>query len=171
MRGEDSSDPDKATYYSETPPRAWGRQTLLASEHELNRNTPTCVGKTAASESRMVLERKHPHVRGEDLHQGRLSVRKVETPPRAWGRRSRCLYGIPWIRNTPTCVGKTIKKAKVKAHDEKHPHVRGEDQRSKNGAGARKETPPRAWGRRPPTTLCKEQDRNTPTCVGKTYLP
>lgn len=52
--------------------------------------------------------------------------------------------------------------------DKKHPHVRGEDPRQYTIIGRDLETPPRAWGRRPPTTLCKEQDRNTPTCVGKT---
>ena len=50
---------------------------------------------------------KHPHVRGEDLQRVIQRVRRMETPPRAWGRL----------------------EAMKKEMDEmrKHPHVRGED--------------------------------------------
>ncbi len=53
-------------------------------------------------------------------------------------------------------------------YNEKHPHLRGEDNTGDFNGTAHLETPPPAWGR-----LIQEQDetgawRNTPTCVGKT---
>ena len=51
--------------------------------------------------------KKHPHVRGEDTGVPASHAAKLETPPRAWGRRLSCMC-LSWlIRNTPTCVGKT----------------------------------------------------------------
>ncbi len=51
---------------------------------------------------------------------------------------------------------------------EKHPHVRGEDPADQRGALATRETPPRAWGRRFRRKGAHINNRNTPTCVGKT---
>ena len=51
----------------------------------------------------------------------------------------------------------------------KHPHGRGEDTVSARRARARKETPPRAWGRRGVARCGRAVIRNTPTGVGKTH--
>tara|TARA_R110001583_G_scaffold60475_1_gene179635 strand:+ start:1668 stop:1910 length:243 start_codon:yes stop_codon:yes gene_type:complete len=51
----------------ETPPRAWGRREFFPAIEMLNRNTPTCVGKTRYPELPLDLIWKHPHVRGEDI--------------------------------------------------------------------------------------------------------
>ena len=50
----------------------------------------------------------------------------------------------------------------------KHPHVRGEDSSHFFPLAPTIETPPRAWGRPPPTPCRFATTRNTPTCVGKT---
>ena len=52
--------------------------------------------------------------------------------------------------------------------DGKHPHVRGEDTTYQQVQVADQETPPRAWGRLYGNPGTSEQQRNTPTCVGKT---
>ena len=112
-----------------------------------------------------------------------------ETPPRAWGRRVKSRVYVVVGGNTPTCVGKTgLKLLRVPARW-KHPHVRGEDQRTfyrhrflilkhphvrgedflpnvPHGVGV--ETPPRAWGRQRGEGCPSLNWRNTPTCVGKT---
>ena len=49
------------------------------------------------------------------------------------------------------------------------PHVRGEDNAKTGQARPERETPPRAWGRLFPFFPFGPYDRNTPTCVGKTY--
>ena len=71
------------------------------------RNTPTCVGKTRRAVASLPCIQKHPHVRGEDLCHCPVKASGVETPPRAWGRRSISINGTTYIGNTPTCVGKT----------------------------------------------------------------
>ena len=50
---------------------------------------------------------KHPHERGEDGGVVTLQDYSMETPPRAWGRRSSRLEVQGRQGNTPTSVGKT----------------------------------------------------------------
>ena len=155
-----------------------------------NRNTPTCVGKTSSSLKLYPPTQKHPHVRGEDVRLGIGKHGVPETPPRAWGRLSAVVALIAFVRNTPTCVGKTGIDNHQDSNDKKHPHVRGEDlfgQIFKSGAGKHPhvrgedvfgdscsligvETPPRAWGRHARDHAVRRGHGNTPTCVGKTKV-
>ncbi len=73
---------------------------------------------------------------------------KVETPPRAWGRRSSLGSTAGMIGNTPTCVGKTRFALRF--------------------TSTTTETPPRAWGRPFKIAPAGWEKGNTPTCVGKT---
>ncbi len=53
---------------------------------------------------------KHPHGRGEDLDGDPAELLKTETPPRAWGRPVVDeLFGAR-VGNTPTGVGKTLRR-------------------------------------------------------------
>ena len=52
----------------------------------------------------------------------------------------------------------------------KHPHMRGEDEKSVCLLNRSLETPPHAWGRRLPIHARGAEARNTPTCVGKTWV-
>ncbi len=90
-------------------------------------NTPTCVGKTLLWRIDIYLNRKHPHVRGEDTRKAYQLLSQVETPPRAWGRRRSKGRRRERLGNTPTCVGKTPQWRLVVQPLGKHPHVRGED--------------------------------------------
>ena len=91
------------------------------------RNTPTGVGKTSGKGKSFAKWWKHPHGRGEDVFDALETEFKLETPPRAWGRRL-VGRGLPAIlRNTPTGVGKTDCR-KIKSYlTGKHPHGSGED--------------------------------------------
>ena len=73
---------------------------------------------------------KHPHVRGEDFLLVVWLLKQVETPPRAWGRRTNPQEAHLDGGNTPTCVGKTDIQGRSDHLEWKHPHVRGEDQNS-----------------------------------------
>ncbi len=88
-RGEDASLPPLASWTSETPPRAWGRQRRSARTSSYSGNTPTGVGKTEFAEAIRSARKKHPHGRGEDSPPNWNKSAPVETPPRAWGRQSR----------------------------------------------------------------------------------
>ncbi len=131
-------------------------------------NTPTCVGKTESEVKRAAGLRKHPHVRGEDRLNGKMSADEKETPPRAWGRHAEVILVLGEQRNTPTCVGKTIAVVEQRGAVAKHPHVRGEDPDVSAVLCAEGETPPRAWGRLLSLTVILVPPGNTPTCVGKT---
>ncbi len=169
MRGEDLRRRPSWTFPAETPPRAWGRLTYTLQPLFGGGNTPTCVGKTNDGLEGLQLDQKHPHVRGEDLKMAEHTKREVETPPRAWGRRFGQLSAMHQSRNTPTCVGKTASRVNRNVPRWKHPHVRGEDTLSPLVSYWLAETPPRAWGRLTLQGSRTNEERNTPTCVGKTF--
>ena len=133
-----------------------------------NGNTPTCVGKTFFAFFRETSLKKHPHVRGEDWHHRCPGHRNGETPPRAWGRPHRLRLAFVYLRNTPTCVGKTLAVPILTSPSKKHPHVRGEDSSTPSPCDSDGRTPPRAWGRPRFWFRCDSPGGNTPTCVGKT---
>ena len=89
------------------------------------------------------------------------------SPPRAWGRRRASTKALPWMRFTPTCVGKAISTSSTRSHRMVHPHVRGEGWRLGRSADGCIGSPPRAWGRRTLSTRIRQFARFTPTCVGK----
>ena len=107
VRGEDCRISSPRLNGGETPPRAWGRPHGGVVGPLRNRNTPTCVGKTSAEGEYASALRKHPHVRGEDANQWIEHYVTTETPPRAWGGPHQAAIWRPFLRNTPTCVGKT----------------------------------------------------------------
>ena len=148
MRGEDVEATTTDMDSPETPPRAWGRRPACLLFTDQLRNTPTCVGKTLHRRKGHGLQRKHPHVRGED--QPRIKHERTD------------------VGNTPTCVGKTGRGYKAHLNWKKHPHVRGEDAYKLAWLGGTLETPPRAWGRPCREPIGPKDRRNTPTCVGKT---
>ena len=147
VRGEDNAKTGQARPERETPPRAWGRLFPFFPFGPYDRNTPTCVGKTAADTVSFRHHEKHPHVRGEDTGCGSGSGFPRETPPRAWGRPCGVSSDSISTRNTPTCVGKTSKGLGMDWRGKKHPHVRGEDSPKMKMQAIKGETPPRAWGR------------------------
>ena len=71
-------------------------------------------------------------------------------------------------RNTPTGVGKTAVCSCCWCPDRKHPHGRGEDLFNWRARLLEQETPPRAWGRLPVSSVSQLAAGNTPTGVGKT---
>ena len=107
MRGEDAKKNGGFNPKKETPPRAWGRLSIWLANAYIDRNTPTCVGKT-------------------NLGIGKHDA-EPETPPRAWGRQTLLEARKRTVRNTPTCVGKTHTMLIAYWTHRKHPHVRGED--------------------------------------------
>ena len=147
VRGEDLYRMNGRVAIGETPPRAWGRQLVGLQSFHSQRNTPTCVGKTARNRNRNGNIGKHPHVRGEDRRCSNSARVSTETPPRAWGRLDTLRSFWVKHRNTPTCVGKTGGGYKARRNWKKHPHVRGEDNRYRFTTSNELETPPRAWGR------------------------
>ena len=107
VRGEDAAMAGVGGQKTETPPRAWGRPKWEDKNGVEIGNTPTCVGKTMTWCTPTSSRRKHPHVRGEDLHRRLYGFDNVETPPRAWGRPFAQVSSEKFGGNTPTCVGKT----------------------------------------------------------------
>ena len=92
----------------ETPPRAWGRHEQQTWYWFCLGNTPTGVGKTKPRRTTGRKEKKHPHGRGEDGTNPVENCKRLETPPRAWGRQIYCNGIVDSVGNTPTGVGKTF---------------------------------------------------------------
>jgi hypothetical protein len=109
-RGEDIHISVKLHHIRETPPRAWGRRRAGSAAWCYPRNTPTRVGKTCFDAAQSATAWKHPHARGEDASLTTFGFIMMETPPRAWGRLRVPGAMTKKHRNTPTRVGKTLKK-------------------------------------------------------------
>ena len=81
--------------------------------------------------------------------------------------------GAWWLRGTfmrftPTCVGKTVRRRSWSAASTVHPHMRGEDKKSILAFLTASGSPPHAWGRLDGDVDQLAGVRFTPTCVGKT---
>ncbi len=168
LRGEDAPENIGQVNGQETPPPAWGRPRRGQHDLFVKRNTPTCVGKTRLKVETTRHFQKHPHLRGEDCRATPSCQVQIETPPPAWGRRNMPTARQTFMRNTPTCVGKTVNVLANASAQKKHPHLRGEDLLMVFRVPFVTETPPPAWGRQNLCNRLNFQERNTPTCVGKT---
>ena len=140
----------------------------MIKHYDCTGNTPTSVGKTQLELWPHTPRGKHPHERGEDSRAETSSAMETETPPRAWGRRTHPSKHHSAVGNTPTSVGKTFLRLNQQGKGWKHPHERGEDCVKISALTCSKETPPRAWGRRPHAVCARGAAGNTPTSVGKT---
>ena len=66
LRGENSGVASTLIAPPETSPPAWGKPMPPDGHRSIERNIPTCVGKTVTLPIRQVAPRKHPHLRGEN---------------------------------------------------------------------------------------------------------
>ncbi len=89
-----------------TPPRVWGKRGLHLTDFQIQRYTPTCVGKTNAKYSWIAGKTVHPHVCGENLANYLLLVNSKGTPPRVWGKREGRYRGKPYEGTPPRVWGK-----------------------------------------------------------------
>ncbi len=187
MRGEAPCPGRRKPAPSETPPRAWGRHIAAIPFENAGGNTPRAWGRRVEADPGDAVRGNTPTCVGK-THAALSPNRAFQKPPRAWGRRINLRFCFLECRNTPTCVGKTSSSHPAGADRWKHPHVRGEDRllsaalpppletphvrgediQLKTASIAAVETPPRAWGRLAVEVLRDRDDRNTPTCVGKT---
>ena len=152
----------------ETSPPAWGKLKKKRRLRAMCRNIPTCVGKTHDEAHLSRKSGKHPHLRGENNGSAILHVNLLETSPPAWGKLTMRRPPGSISRNIPTCVGKTRRQACALPTFEKHPHLRGENQRRSFNRAAFLETSPPAWGKLARLQREDAKSRNIPTCVGKT---
>ena len=171
VRGEDEIARASHVTITGSPPRAWGGLRGDADLRRSMRFTPTCVGRTGACGHRRCRPEVHPHVRGEDRSVIAPASRPPGSPPRAWGGRTHREKPCDPPRFTPTCVGRTPRRASTPYRCAVHPHVRGEDYTacatSFTGIGS----PPRAWGGLNERGERLGVGRFTPTCVGRTWVP
>ena len=96
----------------ETPPLTRGRLIVHREIAIAQRNTPAYAGKTACRPYAWRLSKKHPRLRGEDLHSCSATFKPSETPPLTRGRP--LLLVAPWVKigNTPAYAGKTATSRK-----------------------------------------------------------
>ena len=151
-----------------TSPRAWGKLHRIEQICARRRNIPTCVGKTRVVPMHKRDKPEHPHVRGENLLPAESAHRADGTSPRAWGKQISAAIARTAHRNIPTCVGKTCCQPNPRTAQTEHPHVRGENSRLDFAAISAAGTSPRAWGKHVRDLSYIVEERNIPTCVGKT---
>ena len=131
-----------------TSPRVWGKLCMAMVLWQLNRNIPTCVGKTMTLRTLSPDRREHPHVCGENFHRICLCVSCRGTSPRVWGKQEELPVEFSSRRNIPTCVGKTFYPLVQLILAPEHPHVCGENFLFNISGSTFRGTSPRVWGKR-----------------------
>ena len=69
-----------------SPPRAWGQLCSSSSRHNSSRFTPTGVGTIARCHAAQPVTAVHPHGRGDNGVDTRVSNGFAGSPPRVWGQ-------------------------------------------------------------------------------------
>ncbi len=172
-----------------SPPRAWGKLISTNYGATWSRFTPTRVGKTRVLQALAQIGEVHPHARGENPSSCSAIASLLGSPPRAWGKRTRCrsssatrevhphargenaqgLLHVALVgRFTPTRVGKTSWWSETAATTTVHPHARGENRGCAILLNDDTGSPPRAWGKLHDGPGPRCTGRFTPTRVGKT---
>ena len=154
-----------------SPPRVWGKLALCKYPIALWRFTPTRVGKTSELIPHHTARTVHPHACGEN---GEVHVplgMGNGSPPRVWGKREAGRRAARLTRFTPTRVGKTHTATWAARRFPVHPHACGENSAFDDLRRRLFGSPPRVWGKRPPSRSIRFFRRFTPTRVGKTDTP
>ena len=189
LRGEDPPIAAPKVPLMETPPLTRGR---LEGEHargDLGGNTPAYAGKTTISFVVILMRRKHPRLRGEDLYARHdLEAEFRNTPAYAGKTRSRhqlrrCHGNTPAYAGKTTatwCPSDTTRETPPLTRGRptwlllaslvmlKHPRLRGEDVVCEFWTTGLIETPPLTRGRRRRCRCAFARARNTPAYAGKT---
>ena len=115
-----------------SPPHARGRPLVIPRLDPLRGITPACAGKTEQHPTTRHTRRDHPRMRGEDVRTLNVDGEPWGSPPHARGRRRLVSVGVPYLRITPACAGKTRSPPPTPANRMDHPRMRGEDGERQN---------------------------------------
>ena len=86
LRGEKFAQKSWTSTDTGSPPLAWGKAVSISFCEKKMGITPTCVGKSAAQRLCRLMERDHPHLRGEKPRLQSLQDVIKGSPPLAWGK-------------------------------------------------------------------------------------
>ena len=153
-----------------SPPRLWGTRAASSIVWNPVRFTPTPVGNTSPSGSIAIACSVHPHACGEHDTLTASVGAPHGSPPRLWGTRAQCCRPPGSQRFTPTPVGNTVARRRIRQRSAVHPHACGEhayDWLQRSGYTG---SPPRLWGTRHGSVAVGVILRFTPTPVGNTAL-
>ena len=151
-----------------SPPQVWGKLALAIKCLPHIRFTPTGVGKTVVKYNPRSNPMVHPHRCGENSQRVVSGCPSNGSPPQVWGKLSPSAAGGPSSRFTPTGVGKTWMHVIPADSVPVHPHRCGENTSARLCKNCAIGSPPQVWGKRAFQALVLEQQRFTPTGVGKT---
>ena len=109
--------------------------------------TPACAGKTSYNLVRVVIDKDHPRVCGENvlIYHGLFMF--LGSPPRVRGKLSRKNTFTGIRRITPACAGKTMRHILHTIFSKDHPRVCGENCRKILVFRVAAGSPPRVRGK------------------------
>ena len=130
--------------------------------------TPTYMGNTNAHLTCRGLLRDHPHIHGEYSVMPANKYTMAGSPPHTWGIRQFFINPGPWTGITPTYMGNTLVRQRIRRRSEDHPHIHGEYTKSAAPFTLPIGSPPHTWG-----ILAEDRSkvldaRITPTYMGNT---
>ena len=152
-----------------TPPRLWGKRPHEGPDGEIQRYTPTPVGKTFLPQAHQMMSTVHPHACGENFSAKKKAGRVSGTPPRLWENPVDSTGAPSGNRYNPHACGENSADVILNMPARPvHPHACGENFRATLESVEEGGTPPRLWGKRSSRVRMLGSLRYTPTPVGKT---
>ena len=130
-----------------SPPRVRGKPTPRSLRLSSARITPACAGKTYNSNQIRMISKDHPRVCGENQAIAKVKQMFSGSPPRVRGKLFDAHLERIELRITPACAGKTGWSFPVRAQNEDHPRVCGENGKPHRLYRGADGSPPRVRGK------------------------
>ena len=151
-------------------PRTWGTRCRRCPQIPPVRFIPTHVGNTCAHPQELLIEKVHPHARGEHRPRTHVPYSGCGSSPRTWGTRVLREHDDEVRRFIPTHVGNTQSACRCGGLRTVHPHARGEHRAWHLQQLRCYGSSPRTWGTRRATAQSHPGLRFIPTHVGNTHI-
>ncbi len=96
-----------------SPPHTWGILSLLMTNSQTVRITPTYMGNTAVALCKRGGLQDHPHIHGEYTVGSQSTTSSARSPPHTWGIHQDLRKHPRSFRITPTYMGNTCLRCQV----------------------------------------------------------
>ena len=154
-----------------SPPRVRGKPRISPDLRTRSGITPARAGKTYRPSGWYRSRTDHPRACGENLFVHPQQRRRVGSPPRVRGKRTRAISAILRSRITPARAGKTFISSADFCQHADHPRACGENVSRFSAMYAVSGSPPRVRGKRGSQSPLSAAVRITPARAGKTFTP
>ena len=170
-RGENRAAAEQAVRAVGSSPLTRGKRAVATTDEARNRLIPAHAGKTAVVDTLIADRAAHPRSRGENQHDGPVTVEAHGSSPLTRGKRCLVWSARFFDGLIPAHAGKTSGRLLRAVLGRAHPRSRGENARANGPACPRRGSSPLTRGKLGGDKLVGVLSRLIPAHAGKTQVP